>query len=772
MRSAGLSSRFPLLARVALLAATTLGAVWLARLDFAQKISTNVVDLIPADERAPELHALRALANQVQARVILGVLTSTDTPSSRAVDAFVATLRSAPEIAEVEQIQDPGNREALGRFVYENRFTYLLPDYLARHRAEFDAAQISEDWPDWLARRAAAELAAFLTQPESNAFDELVPRDPLLLVPQLARAAELIEPPSDTAGDVALVWARITASPLEEAGQQPVFDAIDRAVAQARQIDGSVSLQWTGVNRFAAASRDRIRAEVTWLNIGSVVGVMVVTALLVRRPWRVLHLFPTVLLSQLGAWVVVTLVFERVHILVFVIGALLTGAAIDYGFHVYLQPPGWTKETYVEKIRRILKPLLASCLTTVIGFSLLWWSDLPLLRHVGVFVAAGLICALGVALLYFGQIGSGPIEPRTAPRLIARGPIGRRRLVLVSFLVLGCAAGLVRLHWHDDIRTLEVPARELQDNDGEVRAHFGERPEHAVYLTQGRDLAEARANQAMFLAWHAEAYPETQVASLGSLLPTRADYESLPDRLRTLARFPQALRDSLEQHGFVATSFEPFFQAWSELRDRSWPDYATVVAELRQQLNGPTALLLNESPEGAWLLTITDHPPGGELPTELSTIEVNQLQTLNRLFERYRRNALHLSLTGLSLVGISVLILYGVRHGVRVFIVPVGAGVVAFGILGWLGEPLNLFHLLGAFLGVCLTHDYAIFASSASAAGSPPPPSIRLAALTTAASFGVLALSRIPVISALGVTVLIMVLVGLAAVELASVRRP
>jgi len=91
--------------------------------------------------------------------------------------------------------------------------------------------------------------------------------------------------------------------------------------------------------------------------------------------------------------------------------------------------------------------------------------------------------------------------------------------------------------------------------------------------------------------------------------------------------------------------------------------------------------------------------------------------------------------------------------------------------LGLAGQTLNLFHLLGAFLGVCLSHNYAIFSSDNATAGTAPPVSIRLSALCTAASFGVLGFSHIPVIHALGMTVALIVLVALAAVELEPLAR-
>ena len=61
-------------ARLILIAFAALCIGWLACLDFAAKISTNVLDLIPAAEQAPELALIRGFANDVQARVMLFVV--------------------------------------------------------------------------------------------------------------------------------------------------------------------------------------------------------------------------------------------------------------------------------------------------------------------------------------------------------------------------------------------------------------------------------------------------------------------------------------------------------------------------------------------------------------------------------------------------------------------------------------------------------------------------------------------------------------------------
>jgi predicted exporter len=187
---------------------------------------------------------------------------------------------------------------------------------------------------------------------------------------------------------------------------------------------------------------------------------------------------------------------------------------------------------------------------------------------------------------------------------------------------------------------------------------------------------------------------------------------------------------------------------------------------LQGKLTGPVGLLLHTGRPLSWFVTLARAAPETAPPAGTQTVSASQLQSLNRLFGRYRQSALWLSLTGLAIVGAGVLLTYGWRDGVRIFAIPCGACLGLFGWFGWLGHPLNLFHLLGAFLGVCLTHNYSIFSATSAYRCEPPPVSVRLSAMTTAASFGVLALSAIPVVSALGSTVAMMVLAALLVIEL------
>jgi predicted exporter len=690
----------------------------------------------------------------------------------KAAAIYAQALALSPSIAEATPLSDSAPRNALAAAIFTQRFDLLLPGWLAEKSRQFASSGSKLPWNSWLAEKTAADLEAYLSKPEAMATQDILPSDPLLLVPGLVGKSGSLAGSgvsSGHSGDYTLVWARSRFSPLVPEGQAPVFAAIDAALAKTRESEPTSTVKWTGIARIAAASRARIEHEVTTLNMLSLILVIAVAALCVRKVHRAVHLVPVVLGSLLGAWVATTAAFDRVHILVFVVGSLLAGVAVDYGFYIFLQPLSRPDEAYLERASRLIKPLLASALTTVIGFSFLLWSELPMIRQLGIFVSAGLIAALAAALLWFAQIDNSHLETRAFIRKRPAATPARMRAARAILILGGMVAlfGPWKLHWKDDIRELEIPTPELNENDTQVRGLFGETDGRVVYLTRGTSPAEARASLESFLKWHGGAFPASKVATLGYALPTEEEWDALPKALQALGGFEPELRAALSRHGFEADSFSPFFDSWkSELARGERPTYAALVAKLDSALKGPLSSLLHVGSGASWFATISEQGAGMDPPAATNTVTDSQLQNLNRLFSRYRVSALELSSVGLGFVGASVFVLYGFRRGIRIFAIPAGACLFAFGVFGLAGATLNLFNLLGAFLGVCLSHNYAIFSAESQGRGEEPPPSIRMSAVAAASSFGVLSLSRIPVVAALGSTVAVIVLAALAITEL------
>jgi predicted exporter len=767
--------RRQLLGAGVLSAAVILGVAWLARLDFSQKISTDVLDLLPAEERAPELGLVRALASDAEARVMFFILTdAANAPASpAAARRFAAELAKKTVFDQALALDDPAPRDALGQELFEKRFTLLFPLWLQdRTKAYAATGRDPAQFTTWLANDTAAHLGQFLATPEALPFQDAVPSDPLLLLPgvldRVKGGLALLQPSEDTsAHPPARVWARIAVSPLRDEGQGPVFAAIDEAAVATRAEFPGLQVAYTGVNRFAAASKARIQRELSWVNTLSLLAVMAVALIFIRDAYRALHLAPPVLLAVLGAWVCTTMVFPRVHILVFVIGSLLTGVAIDYGFYLYMQAPAHPDEDYWAKVRRLAKPLLSSCFTTVAGFALLFFSELPLIRQLGVFVGTGLLCALGGAVVYFSLLRNSFLQARsfaTTPILPPAARRPARRILMV--LWLAALPGLYFLHWKDDIRELEIPSPAVEQEDQRIRALFSGPGEETVYLTQGTNPLEARGALEKLEDWLRSVAPKAEFVNLGAIVPT-ADVQAAALRFfHDHPEFSIELRTALAAAGFDADSFAPFFEAYAQnAAHASTTDLDEAVRSLHAKLAGPLSLLLHVGQPPAWFVTLVSNAPADAPPADTHTVSASQLQSLNRIFGRYRESALWLSLIGLAIVGAGVFLSYGMKDGVRIFAIPCGACLGLFGVFGWLGHPLNLFNLLGAFLGVCLTHNYSIFSVTSAYRHEPPPVSVRLSALCTAASFGVLALSDIPVVRALGETVAFMVVTALLVIE-------
>lgn len=753
-----------------------LGGAWLAQLDYSRKISTDALDLIPSQNLAPELALVRSLASQAEARTMLIELTragAAPVPADTATH-FAEVLARDPAFAQALAMSDTRSRDGMGKQLFDQRFTLLFPRWLHDREAAYQATGGKpEDFSTWLVDDAVRALGNFLNTPEALAFQEIVPADPLLLmsgaVERLKGGLDLVQPATKPSGPApALVWAELANSPLSDAGQTPAFAAIDRAVAALQSEAPGLKAAYSGVNRFAAASRERIEREVKWLNTASLIAVLLVALAFIRQVYRGLHLVPIVLLSVLGAWVAVTLAFDRVQMLVFVVGSLLTGVAIDYGFYLFMQRPARVGEDYWEKVRRLAKPLLASCLTTVAGFALLLFSDLPLIRQLGLFVGAGLLSALAVAVIYFSTVR----DPFLEARLVQGGsalpaPVrhGIRYLLIAAWIA--ALPGLFRLQWRDDIRDLEIPSPEVKLEAARIQALFGQRESQTVFLTYGDSPRAARDSLEKLQGWlDQETKGRAQSISLGAVVPTETEFARAQRFATEHADFPEHLKAALASGGFDEAEFAPFFSAYAQATARlASGDLAAEMRAFQEKLTGPTGMLVHIGEPLSWFVTLVQGAPPGLPPPELHTTSTSQLQSLNRVFGDYRRSALHLSLIGLAIVGAGVFVTYGWRDGLRIFAIPCGACLGLFGWLGWLGLPLNLFHLLGAFLGVCLTHNYSIFSATSAYRRELPPVSVRVSALTTAASFGVLALSGIPVVRALGVTVAAMVVVALLAIE-------
>lgn len=755
--------------RLWLLAACSVAAAaFLLLVDWKERFVSDVSELLPAAGSGNQESDLLTRIRQQEEGLVLGVLLPPQEGWGGAREEmtamFLQTLRNSGQFEKVATGAGPSDPEKVAAAVYEGRLDLLLPQWANKAGIAADEADATA-WANAIVR----SLEIFLSQPEATAFADLLPADPFPLVAYMANAAPTALQEPDTAGPLPF-WAVQSASPFKPEGQGPVFAAIERAADAAAKVAPGSRVRHASVARFAAASEDRIRSEITWLNGIGIVLVAAVALLFLRRRVVLLHLLVLAAMAVVGGFAGTLLVFPSVHILTLVVGGLLVGVAVDYGIHLLLHRPRAPGAGFHEVLREVRKPLLASALSTAAGFGALFFAELPLLRQIGVFVAAGLLSALAACWIYL------PLWPRrealsslAVPRQTSR----RRWLFPVAVAVfLLPLAGWLRLDWHDDIRELQPPMEEIWKADAEVRRLVAGDGESVSWICAGESLREARTNLASFEARWAESGGERE--NLLSLSPWVAEPEA-NDAVRAafeqMPNFENVLRNELETAGFEADAFAPFFEELESWLSPDAPTYRDRVAALASALDGPSGLLLQHSVDHAFFLVSAPReavPPNWTPPP--GTVSTTQVESLNELFSQYRQTAWRLSGISFGVIAIGVLLLYGKSAG-TVLVLPCLAWAWGLGVLGGVASPLSLFHVLGSFLGFCVALDYGLFFHHARRSQDILPGSIRVSAATTLSAFGVLSLASIPAVAALGRSVFLVVFAALFLVEVANLFR-
>ena len=244
---------------------------------------------------------------------------------------------------------------------------------------------------------------------------------------------------------------------------------------------------------------------------------------------------------------------------------------------------------------------------------------------------------------------------------------------------------------------------------------------------------------------------------LPSLATQSARRASLPD--------DEALRESLrvaqQDSPLAATKLTPFRKDIEAARSQ-----ATIT---RETLEGSSlalavdALLLKHGEGWSVLLPLRPGLQAIEAGRVRQVLEgtgalfIDMKVEFDKLYNDYLREAMMLSLAGvIAIVGLLTISLRDGRRLAAVLLPLALAVVIVIAGLHLIGERLHLLHLIGMLLIVAVGSNYALFFDRTERDHQLDPAtlaSMLMANLTTAIGFGTLALSNVPVLHAVGVTV-------------------
>jgi predicted exporter len=735
------------------------------------RFSADLSAFLPAAPDARQRALIEQLRSGVAARTLLiGIRGGDAVQRAAASRALAAKLRAN---AQFEQVLngDFSAFAAVGQWVLEHRYQ-ISP---AVNAQRFSAEGL---------REAIDDTLSLLGTPAGSSVKPLLERDPTGEVQRIAESAVSAGGPPTRDG----VWvsrdgqrALLMTQSRAEGGDldaqartlQTIHEAFAAVAAPGLQLDVS------GAPKFAVDSREQIRGETKALAItGTIVmgGLLLVAFASLRALGAALLPVASGIVAGVAA---VSLVFGGVHGMTLGFGTTLIGEAVDYAIYYLIQArrpagaasdqPGWRRWLHEG-----WPTVRLGLFTSVCGFFALAFSGFPGLAQLGVFSIAGLIAAALTTRFVL------PLAlPDGTPGLGARRRLGRWAAALVQhmprvrhvFTALGVAAVVVLLLKHDrlwqtELSSLSPVSAQALALDAELRGELLAGDERTMVAVVGPDIETVLQRVEAVSAKLDALVQQGRLAGFEAItrwLPSQATQQqrraALPDAATLRAQLAQATAGG----SLPASRLGAFVSDVQRARDAA----PITAASLAGTPVAPiaAALLVQGSDGHATALLPLVQAAGGD-PDALPPLLEQTLRgidgahvlsvgdELRRLYRHYLGEAQGQALLGA--LGVVLLMGWWLRSLPRLLAVckPLLLAVLlTMAGFALAGVALGILHLVGLLLVVAVGSNYSLFMDwlrHQRAADDDTLASLLLANITIVLSFGLIAASQIPALSAIG----------------------
>jgi predicted exporter len=739
-------------------------ALVIARAPFVADMSA----FLPASPDPAQQLLIEQIQQGAPSRTLLIGITGGD-----AVQRAEASRKLARELRAsglFEQVQN-GEREAwreAGEWIVDHR--YLLSPAVTPERFTVPGL-----------RDALEDSLSLLGTPAGAAIKPLLGRDPTGETQRIAESMIPSQGPRmeqgvwvSRQGPRALLLASTRAVGSDLDGQAAALQRARDAFAPAAA--AGLHLQISGAPVIAVGSRERIQHEAAWL-AGSgalVMGGLLWLAFGSLRALAVATL--PVATGVLAGIAAVAIGFGHVHGMTLGFGSTLMGEAVDYAIYYLIQaqpasasdPPGngwrrWLQDSWPT--------VRLGLLTSLTGFVVLAFSGFPGLAQLGVFSISGLVAAAAAARWVLPRLMPDGAPPSRWRRPLGRGLaralpwLQRSRLLwpLLAVLALVIVATSHGRLWQGELSALSPVAPQELALDAELRADLSTSDGGSLLLVRGSDLEAALGGAEAAGRRLDQAVAEGLLAGFDSparVLPSQATQAARRASLPEPPALRASLREAIQGGPLEGTSLQAFLNEVEQARSAT---LITREAMLASPLGPLLSTMLAGRADGSWTALLPLHPLADK---PLDTAAVSRLLAdvpgarvleikpeLDRLYAGY----LDAARWQAGLAALAVLLLLAawrrsLRRAWRVALPLALSVLLCLGGLHAVGVQLGVLHWVGLMLVVAVGSNYALFfdAPAAGAYDEDTLASLLLANATAVLSFGLIAVSKIPVLAAIG----------------------
>jgi predicted exporter len=556
-----------------------------------------------------------------------------------------------------------------------------------------------------------------------------------------------------------------------------IRQAFNTAINSAPDATPAARLVMAGPGVFSVTSRDTIKNQVSRLSITSM-ALIALLLLLVYRSFTALGLgFLPVISGALAGLAAVSLGFGAVHGVTLGFGTALIGEAVDYSVYLFMQSEQ-NASGQQDWIKRFWPTVRLGVLTSIFGFASLLLSGFPSLAQLGLYSIAGLITAATVTRFILPHLlpTNFCIHDISATGLVLSRLVQRAAALrwTAAILLLAACAILIEHRtslWNDKISSLSPVSQADLALDSSLRADMGAPDVRYLVVVSGvsrESVLRSSEQVSTILQTQVDQGKLAGFESPSRYLPSsasqRARQASLPPPAELKTRLAQAV-EGLPVH---AQLFTPFIADIAAARNQ--PLLQAADLEQTSMVMAVDALLIQQGYHWNALLPLTAPKDvninSSQIRAALSAtglpdvMFVDMKAESDRLYSGYLHEAILLSLGGLlAIIGLLLFVFRSPMRVVRIIAPLVAAVVTVTAGLAVFGQQLTILHLVGLLLVVAVGSNYALFFDRVEPKQIDhliPPrtlASMLFANLTTVTGFGLLSLSNVSILQAIGVTV-------------------
>lgn len=735
------------------------GAIFcLLQISTKKPFHSNLMELLPRDERNPALHDLGLLV------------------ASRFEDKLLVLIRSEQPQKAITQAQDLQSALLASRRLASDNPAQSVQQQLIELYRPYSQQLLSRERRQWLEQHTPAQLAeqtlrelynpVALPRPYSFAEDPfnlgghwLTSLAPRLKVQEYQGFPLVVSETGDAPETWLMVTARLNGSPFDVQVQQDVTQAIHGF----QQRWPEVQLITSGMVFHAAAGTRMAMDEISTVGLGSSLCIITMVLLVFRRVTPLL----AVLLSMTSAYVlaltVSLLVFGRIHVITLAFGSTLLGVAGDYAIHFLV---GSHKEGGGLAARHHLARAMAiGAITGMCSYLLQFTTPFPGLQQMAIFCAAGIFGAwmtvMALAPLYKVSASSNAAPLAAAKRFyrlanwlypkLWRRP--RQVAVVLILLTAGGVALVLRGGANDSVINLNTSPAALLNAERQVQQILQQPSVSRFFFVEAESSEQLLARLQVLserLAELQQQQPELGWQNLQHYVPAQARQET--DRALVQAKLygPEGALTLLCQKLNTPCSAPVAPAQWlkpAALENTSLGDLLPPFMQDKQhQAHWQTLVTLSGKVSEASLMDASAGLTGVKL--------VDQTADLSHLLGRYRASVSQVLLATILLLALGLSWRYR-SQGWRMLAPLVIAMTLALACAAL--DGITLFHVMALLLIIGIGLDTAVFYTEGGFNAESWLAS-SLSCGTSIIAFGLLSLSAVPVLHQFGLIILVGIL--------------